>query len=339
MSRAASTVFHWYFSFFALAILCLFLYTCTSPAHAQTDTGTDPFTLDVSPQYPAPFETLTITPSSSSFDIAGATISVTVNGTSFYKGTGGASIQIPLSGPGSTTNVTVTAVSGGQTYTQRLSVHPADVALVVEPVSTTHPFYAGEGLVSSEGQLHLVAIPDLRTSTGKAISPSSLVYTWSLGDQVLDSDSGIGKSVLNATAPQRYRDANVSVTVASQDGSVIAKASTTISPVDPLTRIYRDDPLLGPLFDIALTDSFTMTDTEDTFFGVPYYFSSTPTLNWVVNGTDSGADPDITVRSTGNGSGTAVIGFTANDSGSTQTANSTVSVTFGQKSTLGFFGL
>lgn len=322
---------------FRLAILSAFL-LATLPVYAET-TGADPFTVDLSPQYPTPYQTVTVTPSSTIFDIGSAAISVTVNGVAFYKGTGGTGIAVPLGGPGSTTNISVTGVSAGKTYNKKFSIHPADVALVVEPISTTHPFYAGACLVPSEGIVRIIAIPDLRTSAGRVLDPASLEYTWKLGDQSLDSDSGIGQSVLSATAPQRYRDAVVSVTVQSQDGSLVAQAQTTISPVDQISQIYEDDPLLGPLYDNALVDSFTMPSTEDTFLGVPYYFSNKPVLSWVMNGTDSGSDPDITVRSSGDGAGTAVLNFSANSTGTVQTANSTVSVSFGQKKSLGIFGL
>jgi hypothetical protein len=303
------------------------------------DTQTPPLTVDVSPQYPTPYSSVTITPNSTVFDIAGATISVKVNGTSFYKGSGSTGIVVPLGGPGSSTRISVSATSGGQTYTQEITLRPADVALVEEPISTTHPFYAGAALVPSEGQVRLIAIPDIRSSASTAINPSQLVYTWSLGDQVLDSDSGLGKNVLDAQAPQEYRDATVSVTVTSQDGSLEAQAQTTVSPVDPIARIYVDDPLLGPLYDNALSNSYTMPDVEDTFLGVPYYFPGSATSDWNMNGSDSGSNPDLTVRDTGTGSGTATISFTASDPSSNETANSTLSVMFGSQNSTGLFGL
>jgi hypothetical protein len=295
--------------------------------------------VDISPQYPVPYQTITLTPSSTLFDIGSATISVTVNGKSFYKGSGGTGIDVLLGGPGSVTTISITAVAAGQTYNKKFTIRPASVALVVEPVSTTHPFYDGASLVPSEGAVRLIAIPDFRTSAGKQVDPSTLEYTWTLGDQTLDSSSGIGQSVLNATAPQRYRDATVSVMVQNSDGSLIAQSQTTISPVDQLSRVYEDDPLLGPLFDNALPNAFTMSGTEDTFLGVPYYFSNPPGVSWIMNGTLNGTDPDITVRATGNGSGTAVLNFGATNANATESANSTVSVSFGQKKSLGIFGL
>ncbi len=317
------------------------------PTHAQTNSAvgsgsgaaTQSLTLDQSPQYPTPYSTVTITPSSSAFDISGATISVKVNGEQYYSGSGGAGIAITLGGPGSKNNIVVTAVSGGQSYSQSLLIIPENVALVVEPVSSTHPFYDGASLVPSEGHVRVIAIPDLRDSSGNQIDPSSLIYTWSLGDQELTADSGIGASVLDAIAPQMYRDADVSVTVTSQDGSLMAEGNTTITPISPITRIYKEDPLLGPIYDNALGSSYTMPDSEDTFLGVPYYFSSTPALNWTMNGTDSGSTNSLTVRDTGTGVGTAQLNFSANNSSSNETANSTLSVQFGNSNSTGLFGL
>jgi hypothetical protein len=302
--------------------------------------GADPITLDVSPQYPAPYQTVTISPSSSVFDITDTTVTVTLNGKAFYKGTGGSTITVPMGGPGSTADVVVTFSGDGQSpASQELVFHPESVALVVEPVSGTHPFYEGSGLVTSEGRVRIVAIPDIRTSPTHAIDPSALTYTWSLGDQELDTDSGTGKDVLDATAPQQYRDADVSVVVTSPDGSEVAQADTTISPTDPIVRIYENDPLLGPLYDNALSGTVTLNGPEETYRGVPYYFSVTPPVIWNMNGVQSGTTDNITVRSTGNGQGSAVLDFSANDSDTSQSADSTISVNFGQQQSGGIFGL
>jgi hypothetical protein len=318
-----------------LVVLLLGFFALT--ANAQS-IGTDPLTVSISPTYPAPYQTVTITPSSTLFDIAGATVTIVVNGKAFYKGSGGTSVQVPVGGAGSATTIKVSAVSGGQATSKTLTIRPADVALVVEPISTTHPFYGGPGLVAANGRVRVIAIPDVRTSSNRAIDPANLEYTWKLGAQVLQNDSGIGKSVLDATAPERYRDADVSVTVSSSDGTLNAQAHTNISPVDPIARMYRNDPLLGPLFDVAVPPSITMAGTEDSYRGVAYYFSSPPSLSWAVNGVANGTDKDITVRSAGSGTGSAVLNFTANQEETSQTANTTVSVNFGQKKS-GFLGL
>ncbi len=322
---------------FLLAIISTGAFT----VHAQAIGGADtaPLTVTVNPDYPTPYQTVSVTPSSSAFDIAAATITVYVNGVSVYKGSGGQSVPVTVGGPGAVTTIKVSATNQGQTYTAQAVVRPASVALVVEPVSTAHPFYAGRPLVAPQGTVRVIAVPDVRTSANTAISPDALVYTWKFGDQILESASGIGKSVLTASAPEEYRDADITVTVSNQSQTINAQSVVHIAPSTPFIRIYENDPLMGPLFDMALSDTATMHDTETTYRAVPYYFSTTPTLNWTVNGVQSGSDNDITVRATGAGQGTANLDVSAKQDNPLETAAATLSVLFGQKKSGGIFGL
>lgn len=306
-------------------------------AHAQL-TSTAPITLDLNPQYPAPYQTVTITPQSSSIDLSGSTLTYSVNGKVVQQGTGQESAEIALGGPGSVTRVTVTATYSGKSYSASLTIRPADVALILEPVSTTHPFYEGGALVGSQGSMRIIAMPDLRNSAGVQIAPSTLEYVWKNGGQILQSSSGIGKSVLTASAPVKYRDTTVTVTVSTPDQSIVGQAAVLISPADPLVRIYENDPLLGPRYETALPDAITLSDSEDTYRAVPYYFTSFPTLTWSVNGTASQTGKDITVRPAGGGKGTALLGVLASTGSLGQSANANLSVTFGQGSG-GLFGL
>jgi hypothetical protein len=241
-------------------------------------------------------------------------------------------------GEKTTITATVTA-SDGSTYAKTLTIRPADVALVVEPVSTVHPFYRGGSQVGSEGSVRLVAMTDFRGAPGSRIAPSALSYTWRVGDQVLTSSSGLGRSTLIATAPVRYRDATVSVTVTNADQSIVGYATTRIAPVAPIVRIYENDPLLGPLFDRALSGAFAMTESETTFRAVPYFFAADPALSWLIGGSAGGNGPDVTVRSTGDGAGTASVSLSASDAAKHQSASSQLSVGFGSAKKLGIFGL
>lgn len=306
-------------------------------AHAQIS-STDPLTLELDPQYPSPYQIVTVTPQSSMIDLSASTLTFKVNGKVVQQGSGGEGASIAVGGPGSVTTVTVTAVNNGNTYTQSLTIRPADVALVVEPTSTTHPFYEGASLVGSEGNVRIIAMPDFRTSAGASISPSNLVYTWKNGDQVLQSNSGIGKSVLTASAPVRYRNTVVTVTVSTQDSSIVGQASVLINPGDPVIRVYENDPLLGPRYETALSSGANLSGSEATYRAVPYYFTSFPSLTWQMNGTPSQTGQDITVRPAGSGKGTAVLGVSASSGSLGQSANTSLSISFGQQSS-GLFGL
>jgi len=299
--------------------------------------GADPLILTVTPNYPRPFQSVTIVPESSVFDLSASSVTVSVNGEVVSRGSGAEPAYVTTGAAGTATTVTVTAVNGGQTYTKTVTLRPADVALVVEPVSSTHPLYEGGSLIASEGQVRLVAVPDLRTSGGGSIAAANLVYTWRNGEQILQAASGIGKSVLTATSPVRYRDARITVTVSNQDQSIVAESTVLIAPANPLIRVYRNDPLLGPLYGTALPRSVELTGTEETFRAVPYFFTGTPSVTWTVNNTTSDTDRDITVRSSGTGGGTALMRVFAGSGA--ESAETLFAIDFGRDEGFNFFGL
>lgn len=324
--------------FRSLPVGVLFALALAVPAHAQ-QMGAEPLTISLSPQYPRPYQTVTVTPQSTAFDLTGSSITVTANGTVVHTGTGAERTNVTVGGPGSATTIVVRAVHDGQTYTKQVVVRPADVALIIEPAGTAHPFYRGGVALSSEGRLRIVAMPDIRTSAGTRLSPDNLVYTWRLGEQILEAQSGIGKSTLTATAPVRYRDTTITLTVTSPDSAYVAQARTVVSPSDPFVHIYRSDPLLGPLFDTALSGTIAMNGEEQTFRAVPYFFASAPALTWSVNGSASGGEKDITLRSTGSGAGSASLTASARQAATFQVADTRLTIRFGSGGGLGIFGL
>jgi hypothetical protein len=312
--------------------LVLPLFLGAVPVHAQF-ASTDPLTVSVSPENPKPYDTVTVTPDSTLVDLAAARITVSVNGKVVVNGGGVQSVPITVGGPGERTSITVSASVGGQTYTKQVTLRPADVSLVLEPVSTTHPFYRGASLTAPQGRVRIIALADLRSSPGARINPSTLVYTWKWGDKVLADQSGIGRYILSVSAPVRYRDAQITVTVATVDSTVIAQSSTVVSPIDPVVRIYRNDPLMGPNFNRALSDGYSMTSQEEAFRGVAYYFGTLPSLSWAVNGQAASTDREVTVRATGSGEGNASLSLSASASATGQSASQALSVHFGAKKT------
>ena len=309
-------------------------------AQAQVLPGSDPLTVIISPQHPRPYQSYTISPESTLVDLSASTVRISVDGTQIYTGSGTQAATARAGALGSRSTIVVSVTDpAGRVYTKQVVIRPAEVSLVLEPASTAHPFYRGGGLVASEGSVRLIALADLRTSAGARIAPQNLVYTWRLGNRILTDASGLGKSTLLATAPVRYRNADISVTVTSGDSTLVGEARTVVSAVDPVARIYQNDPLLGPNFDVALANRFSMPDTEATFRAVGYFFAVPPTFSWNVNSSSGGTDRDVTVRATGNGTGTARLSVTATESASRRNASSSFTVDFGSSRGFGFFGL
>lgn len=320
-----------------ISALLTFFFLVSGVAHAQFSPG-DILSISINPTYPRPYETIQVTVSSTQIDLSGAKTSLYVNGKLINSYTGTETTPVTLGAPGTQTVISATTVINGKTYTKKISVGTGDVSLVLEADSTAHPFYQGGLLVAAQGKVRLVAIPDLRKNTGTRIDPSLLVYTWKFGGQVLQSQSGIGKNVLVATAPVRFRDAAVTVTVTSQDGAQVAEARILVTPVDPFIRMYVADPLTGVDFTNSLSSPYQLSGTEESLRGVAYFFSSRPDLLWSVNGQGNTTDDTITIRRSGSAGGRAVLALSARLGAANQSVNKTISVLFGSQQSTNIFG-
>lgn len=307
------------------------------PVSAQQLPGIDPMTISITPQYPRPYETVVITPQSTLISLPASTVTISVDGT-VVSANGSRSATVRLGGPGSVSNVRVSvSAPDGEVYTRDLAIRPADVALVLESQSTTHSLYEGAALPAPEGRIRLVAMPDLRSSPGTRIPATSLNYTWAVGNRTLEAQSGIGRSTLTAIAPVRYRDSVITLTVATPDSSIVAQTRVTVSPTDPLVRIYRYDPLLGPWLSGALGGAITLSGSEDTFRAVPFFFGADPVLAWSVDGVERRRGADLTLRAEDGSQGSARVGITATGASATERATQALNITFGNERQ-GIFG-
>ncbi len=325
----------------ALAFLIILGATAILPsfAHAQ-NLGAEPLTISVSPEFPEPYQTVTVTPRSTLLNLAASAVTVSVNGKVVSTGSGGASTSFQMGGPGQTAVVTVSATGPDGSYQASVTLRPSNISLIVEPMSVTHPLYEGGSLLAAEGRVRLIALADMRSSAGTPIAAANLVYNWQLGNQQLAAQSGIGRSVLTATGPLLYRDATVTVTVSTPDGSASGQSRTVLEPVEQQVLVYRNNPLLGPDFSKTITGETSLSEGEDSFRAVPYFFPTMPNFSWSVNGAPSGSEQVITVRSNGDGAGSALLSVEASQPGTYLAASNSFTVRFGEDTGLfDFFGL
>ena len=307
----------------------LLLLVCAPVTHAQ-GTGVASITLTATPTYPRPYETIKLSVTGSLVNLNTSTITISVDGKVISEGSKTASFQAGKAG--STSTVTATVVSSGKTYTARVVIRPADVALILEPQTTAHPFYDGARLVAPNAQVRLVALPEIRDATGALVPNSRLSFEWKLGNKLLQAQSGLGKNVLNAVAPVRYRDAQVSVKVSTTDEAYVALGNAVVSATTPLVRIYPNNPLSGTNFASAIASTYALKSAEETFEAVPYFFADLPNVIWLLNGNTSGTERQVTVRTTGNKSGTALLTATAKLAGG-ESAESRFTLQFNSGST------
>ena len=326
-----------------LALVALVLLPSTTGAASLSgmadNVGQAPFTITLSPQYPLPYGSATITFLSDTLDLANATLSVTVAKKIIYQG-GVQPVSVPLSKPGLPVTATATITSNRVKYMQAVTVIPQDVTLIVEPISSAAPLYQGKASVPLEGNVRVVAVANLRTALGKAIDPATLAYTWTVDSTTLANSSGIGKQALLVATPLQYRTRTVSVTVMSQDGSLVGGDSLSLSGEGPTVRIYENDPLLGVRFERALTGSYSIAGAESTLYAAPFSLPTSqgaPSIQWFLDGSPAQTGASITLRPPGSGGGSASLSLTAAADGAS-TATAALSVLFGSKQS-NFFGL
>lgn len=302
--------------------------------------GTSSFTVSVSPQYPLPRSQATLSFLSSSLDLSNSTLKVSVGGKKIYQGSV-QPVSVTLGSTGAVTNVIAELSSGGAKYTQTLSIQPQDVILIAEPISSSPVLYPGKPRVPLEGNTRIVAVANMHTGSGKVIDPSTLSYSWTIDSTRMADSSGIGKSAVIVASPLQYRVRDVSVAVVSQDGTLVGGASLSLSPQEPLVRIYENDPLLGIRFDHALAGNYTIRGAEATLYAAPFSLPTTkgsPFIQWFLGGATAQTGSLLTLRPSGSGEGAASLSLTAS-AGSNAIATAILSLTFGTTKGANFFGL
>jgi hypothetical protein len=320
--------------------ICALVYALPFAAAAQSLGTTGPFSVTVSPQYPAPYSTASLSFVSGSLDLANATLTVKADGKQIYTGNA-APVSVPLSAAGKTVHIIVSAASAGGTQTQSLSITPQDVSLVAEPVASVPALYPGKPAVPLEGATRIVAVADIRTPNAAQIDPAALSYTWTVDGAQLASASGIGKDAIVVASPLEYRARDVSVSITSQDGAYVGGAGLTLSPTRPTLRVYESDPLLGIMFDHALSGTYAITGSETSLYAAPFSFpisGGAPAIQWFLNGSSAESGPTVTLRPSGSGTGSAGVSATAS-AGTYSQAAASLTLTFGSSSGGNLFGL
>ncbi|MBU6491072.1 hypothetical protein KGQ25_02905 [Patescibacteria group bacterium] len=309
------------------------LLPATTSAQSFDINAVDPFTLSTSPQNPLPYGVLTLSALSTSLNLANAVMVVSVSGKEVYRGNV-QPVNIPLLGAGVLVTAKVTISVAGAKYSKTVSVRPQDVVLVAEPVSSAPALYPGKPLVPLGGSVRIVAVANMKDARGKALDPSTLSYAWAVDGSSAASISGIGKDAIIVSAPLQYRSRDVSVVVENQSGALAGGASLSLTAADPTVRLYENDPLLGILFDQALSGSYAIKGAEAPLYAAPFSFptsSGAPLIEWFLNGATVQTGNSITLRPTGTGAGTASLSLVAS-SGDFAKAVAQLSLSFGGSS-------
>lgn len=262
-------------------------------SHAQVPGVQQRLSVNQSPENPRANSEVTFRVSSTFLDINRATISWVINGVQRESGIGKKEVRVTTGALGSVTTVFISAAEGsGAPITKTITLAPAEVDLLWESSAYTPPFYKGKAPAVRDGSVKFVAMPHLFTRSGRKLASKDLVYTWELNYKIMGHSSGTGRNTFTPENIISYTrgSGTVSVTVAAPDGSLKAHSALVVRPSQPVVRFYRDDPVLGVLYNRALRDTLPLRQEEVVLVASPYFFSPTVRESgdfdyaWKING-------------------------------------------------------
>ncbi len=257
-----------------------FLSILISPANALAQSLLDSsFTandvsVELSPEIPAPNQTLTISLTSYTVDLDKARMTWTQDGKIKNSGTGIKEFSVQVGDVGSTTTIDVSIVINGlNRFDKRIVVSPSEVDMLWEAVdSYVPPFYEGKALPSSEAVIKVVAIPNNKTNNTD-IQTGNFVYNWKKNFAADQSASGFSKNSYVFKASYLNAEETISANAASVSGNSGGEGSVTIVTGKPKIIFYEDAAGIGPVYASALNQGYRLTNNEATVVAVPYFFS------------------------------------------------------------------
>jgi len=233
----------------------------------------DELNVEIIPTYPKPNGIALISLAMYTEDLNPADITWYQDGKVVLSGKGETRYSFKAGSVGEETNIEIKIkLLSGISFSKTFTLNPVSVDIVWEANSYVPPFYKGKALHPRQGSLRLVAMPEF-IKNGKRISPQNLIYKWSNGINVYQSQSGYGKNVVTLNGSILGKSEKIEVLVTDPVSDLVAQGFIDISPIDPEIIFYENDPYYGHIFDLAVTNAFTLKSEEVQILAAPYYFT------------------------------------------------------------------
>lgn len=265
-----------------------------------------PLTLTMTPEYPAPGETVQLSVSSYALDINRSTIVWKAGDTVIKEGEGESQATITAGNVGSVTTITVEVTSeSGQFGTGEARIAPADIQILWSTDSYVPPFYKGKKIAGPSAKIDAYARVEFSNGT-RAVAEKDIIYTWYRGNTVLSAISGRGKSRVTLTGPV-FGTETFRVVAESVDRSRYAEGEMRVTAQESQLKLYEHHPLYGILYHRAFVGDVNTVEKELRVTAVPYFaHTNSPhslSYEWTVNDTPVTAHPEEPETLTINASG------------------------------------
>lgn len=251
--------------------------------------GSEDISVTIQPEFPEANQEVNLTIESSSFDLNRSEISWYKNNKIEMGGLDKKQFIFETGILGTSDVITIKIkTNNGDSLNKDIRITPAEVSLFIEADSFTPPFYKGKALNTFQSSFKIIAIPEFVGSNKKNLNPEDLIYTWKQDYKILGSLSGVGKNTLTFEKEKLPKDMTITLEVQSQDHKISAKKSIFVKNYSPKIVFYKKDPLLGIVFNKALSNKTNLSEQEITVVAQPFFFSKEDinknlSFKWFVN--------------------------------------------------------
>lgn len=223
--------------------------------------------LILTPNTPDPNQLVTARLESSTIDIDSSSITWSQNGSVLRKGTGLKTFSFTTGNIGTSITISATITSDKGIFRKTAVLEIGSVDLLWQGSGYTPPFYKGRTLWGNQTSLKLLAIPNVKNTSG-----SNLVYQWSLDDKILGDSSGSDKNNLIFSDSILGLPRTVSVGI-YKNGELSAKNTLVLRPIQPSVNVYENSGLYGIRFENQLRENIVLGEGEKSFTAFPMFFS------------------------------------------------------------------
>ncbi|MBI1999544.1 MAG: hypothetical protein HYS74_02775 [Parcubacteria group bacterium] len=254
------------------------------------------------PPTPEPFTEVTAEARSFAIDLNQTEIVWTLNGEVLLRGVAEKTITLRTGKAGTPFALMATAQGAdGVRATGEKTFFVSSVDLLWEAPGVIVPaLFPGKALAAAGSIVRVAALPEIFSGNQK-IPARNLLFFWSIDGERFGAYSGKGKNILpvkmSGGAGATHR---VQVSVSLPDNTPVAERSTTIRVAAPEVLFYEEHPLLGALYQNAISSKTLFRGQDIDVRAAPYFFT-TPAKNivfsWKANGADIAAGQDSSILS------------------------------------------
>ena len=246
--------------------------------------------VNMAPENPNPYENVNITLSSYASNLDSVLITWSVDGKIVISKIGQKSFSLNAPAANAEVMVLATIFLPDGEIEKRLIIRPAVMTLLFQATdSYVPPFYRGKALPTADSEIKIVAMPEIRSSSG-FYNSKNMTYSWKKDYTNMQEESGYGKNFFIYVNDYLDDSSNISVVASTVDQRYSSGANITVGTSEPKIVFYKNDNELGTIWERELPSRHTIQNDE-IILAAPYFVSPKDLRNprlvwsWFINDT------------------------------------------------------